>query len=125
MENMSKYSYKNIAKGENMQDIVVRKAMVLKAVSQPTRMQILELLRQGERCVCEIIPVLKEEQSNLSKHLAFLRHAGIVDLRKEGASNYYSVRHPEVFQILDLAQEIVKNEITTSARMLKRLKVKS
>lgn len=108
-----------------MQELLVRKSMILKAISQPTRMQILELLRQGERCVCEIIPVLEEEQSNLSKHLAFLRHAGIVNLRKEGANNYYSVRHPQVFQILDLAQEIVKNEITQSAHMLKRLKVKS
>ncbi|NOY52113.1 MAG: winged helix-turn-helix transcriptional regulator [Deltaproteobacteria bacterium] len=108
-----------------MNEIMIRQAAVLKALAQPTRMQILELLRQGERCVCEIIPALQEEQSNLSKHLASLRHAGIVNLRKEGTSNYYSVRHPEVFRILDLARKIVENEVKRSANMLKGLKVKS
>jgi len=108
-----------------MQEIMIRKSTVLKAVAQPVRMRILEFLREGERCVCEIISALNEEQTNLSKHLAALRHAGIVELRKEGTYNYYSVRHPEVFQILDLARKIVENEIKRSTNMLKRLEVKS
>jgi len=108
-----------------MQEIMIRQSTVLKAIAQPVRMRILEFLREGERCVCEIIAALNEEQTNLSKHLAALRNAGIVALRKEGTYNYYSVRHPEVFKILDLARKIVENEIKRSTNILKGLKVQS
>ncbi len=108
-----------------MEEIEARRASILKAVAQPTRIRILELLRGGERCVCEIIPILQEEQSNISKHLASLRNAGIVNLRRKGASNYYSVRHPEVFRILDLAQKMVRNEMRRSTEMLKQMKRES
>ncbi len=53
-------------------------AAVLKALGQPTRLQILELLRGGERCVCEIFPAIHQEQANVSKHLSILRQAGIL-----------------------------------------------
>ncbi len=104
-----------------MEDIVDKKSNVLKALAQPTRLKILELLRDGERCVCEMMPLLNEEQSNLSKHLASLRQAGIVDYRKEGVSTYYRIRHKEVLKIIDLAEEIVKNEMMKTIEMLKEI----
>ncbi len=102
-----------------MEDIVDRKSNILKALAQPTRLKILELLKDGELCVCEMMPLLNEEQSNLSKHLASLRQAGIVDYRKEGVSTYYRIRHKEVLKIIDLAEEIVKNEMMETIEMLK------
>jgi ArsR family transcriptional regulator len=46
------------------------KADLLKPLGQPTRLKILELLAEGERCVCEIFPAIQEEQSNVSRRLA-------------------------------------------------------
>lgn len=96
-----------------------KKTEILKAIAQPTRLKILELLRNGERCVCEMMGLINEEQANISKHLALLRQAGIVDYRKEGVSAYYRIRHKEVLDIIDISEEIVRKEMLEAVEMLK------
>jgi len=85
-------------------------ADALKSLSQPTRLKIIDFLRDGERCVCEIFPAIDEEQSNTSRHLNQMQTHGILARRKEGVKIFYTVKHPEVFQIVDLAATIVKRE---------------
>jgi len=53
-------------------------AEYFKALSHPVRIKIVHYLREGEKCVCEIVPYLREEQSNVSRHLAALKRAGIL-----------------------------------------------
>ena len=104
--------------GDELLDL---KANVLKALGQPTRLKILELLRNGERCVCEIFPAIKEEQSNVSRHLALMKAAGILASRKQGQMVYYRVRDPQVFKLLDGVSALLKrhvNERKTLARQL-------
>ncbi|NOZ77083.1 MAG: winged helix-turn-helix transcriptional regulator, partial [Euryarchaeota archaeon] len=60
------------------------KADLIKALAHPTRLKIIEFLKGGERCVCEITPFLGLEQSNVSQHLAVMRERGILSSRKEG-----------------------------------------
>src|SRR5512133_2860018 len=84
---------------------------VLKSMAQPTRLKIIDFLRSGERCVCEIFPAIDEEQSNTSRHLAYMQTHGILARRKDGVKIYYAVKHPEVFEIIDRAEGIVKREI--------------
>jgi DNA-binding transcriptional ArsR family regulator len=86
-------------------------ADVLKSLSQPTRLKIVYFLRAGERCVCEIFPAIDEEQSNTSRHLAYMQTHGILSRRKEGVKIYYTVKHPEVFEIIDRATAIVRREV--------------
>jgi len=86
-------------------------AEILKAIAQETRLSILELLRAGERCVCEIFPAINQEQSNVSRHLNVMQKAGILTRRKEGLKIFYTVKHPEVFAIIDLAASIMKCEV--------------
>jgi ArsR family transcriptional regulator len=102
-------------------NILQKKSDILKAIAQPTRLKIIELLREGERCVCEMIPLLQEEQANISKHLSLLRQSGIVDFRKEGVSVYYRVRHKEIFKIIDIAEKIVKKEMLETVKMLEEV----
>jgi len=83
-------------------------AEYFKALSHPVRIKILYYLKKGERCVCEIVPYLKEEQSNVSRHLAALKRAGILSSRKEGVSVYYRVEDENVYKIVDLALCSVK-----------------
>ena len=85
-------------------------AEILKAIAQETRLSILELLRDGERCVCEIFPAIGQEQSNVSRHLNMMQQAGILARRKDGLRIFYAVKHPEVFAIVDLAAAIMKSE---------------
>jgi ArsR family transcriptional regulator len=67
------------------------------ALSDETRLQIIELLRKGESCVCELTDSLDAAQSRLSFHLRVLRDAGIVRDRKDGRWVYYEL-DPEVFE---------------------------
>ena len=85
-------------------------ADVLKSIAQTTRLKIIEFLRDGERCVCEIFPAINEEQSNTSRHLAYMQTHGILSRRKDGVKIYYAVKHPEVFEIIDRATAIVRRE---------------
>lgn len=78
-----------------------KKAEILKALGQPTRLRIMEYLRDGERCVCEIFPAIGGQQSNVSRHLAVLKQAGLVSDRREGVSIFYRVKDPAIFKILD------------------------
>jgi len=84
------------------------KADLLKALGQPTRLKILELLAEGERCVCEIFPAIDEEQSNISKHLAFLRAHGIVAAERRGMRVFYRLTNPRVLKLLEGAEACVQ-----------------
>jgi ArsR family transcriptional regulator len=95
------------------------RADILKAVSQPTRLKIIEFLRDGERCVCEIFPAIGEEQSNTSRHLSLMLASGVLSRRKDGIKIYYAIKHPQILAIVDLANEIMTNEIMGRTRLLK------
>jgi ArsR family transcriptional regulator len=88
---------------------------VLRALGHPVRLAILELLRDGERCVCEIEPELGLRQPNISQHLAALRAARLVATRREGARVMYRVVDPGIFQVLDLLPGIVRRQGTVTA----------
>jgi DNA-binding transcriptional ArsR family regulator len=62
-----------------------------KALGNPTRAQIVEFLLGGERCVCEMTGPLDVSQPLVSHHLALLREAGLVTMRKEGTRTYYAI----------------------------------
>jgi DNA-binding transcriptional ArsR family regulator len=102
-----------------MSDISIYRAEILKALAQPTRLKILDFLSDGERCVCEIFPAIGEEQSNTSRHLNMMLASGILSRRKEGLKIFYAIKHPEVLQILDLAEQIMANEISGRHKLLK------
>jgi ArsR family transcriptional regulator len=87
------------------------KADLLKALGQPTRLKILDLLAQGERCVCEIFPAVGGEQSNVSKHLGFLRSQGIVVADRRGMRVFYRLSEKKIAKLLDDAEECVKGTI--------------
>lgn len=94
-------------------------AEILRAIAQETRLSILELLRDGERCVCEIFPAINQEQSNVSRHLNMMQKAGILARRKDGLRIYYAVKHPEVLAIVGLAAAIMKNEVGRRQALLR------
>ncbi len=94
-----------------MSEILAARADILKAIAQPTRLKIIEILREGERCVCEIFPAIDEEQSNTSRHLNIMQNSGILGRRKAGLKIMYRLKHPEVLEIIDLASVILKKEI--------------
>jgi DNA-binding transcriptional ArsR family regulator len=82
-------------------------AELLKVLAHPARLQILDVLRDGEQCVCHLQAVLSLRQAYVSQQLMELRELGLVTDRKEGLRVYYSVRDPSVYAILDVARSLV------------------
>jgi ArsR family transcriptional regulator len=64
---------------------------MFRAFGDRTRLRILHMLRGGELCVCDIVSVLRVPQPKASRHLAYLRKAGLVTARKEGLWSYYEL----------------------------------
>jgi len=98
------------------------KVKILKALADPTRLQILEHLRKGERCVCELIPAIGKAQSTTSKHLNTLYDAGILDRRVEGRRTLYRVKNPKVFELLNLVESMALEELTRMSKALEALR---
>lgn len=86
-------------------------AAVCKALGHPVRMKILDLLREGEECVCRLAPQAGVTESNLSQLLAALRSVGIVDTRREGHSIYYRVRDARMFEVIDHMRAILADQL--------------
>ncbi|MDN5364509.1 MAG: hypothetical protein PWQ91_1571 [Eubacteriales bacterium] len=102
-----------------MEELIYQmEAEFLKALSHPTRIRILELLRAGEKCVCEFTEDLDLEQSNISQHLAVLKKQGILSSRKEGLMVLYRINYPEVLDILDTVKKILRNQVNDTLRVL-------
>jgi DNA-binding transcriptional ArsR family regulator len=105
-----------------MEDRVLElKSEILKALAQPTRLKILELLRRGEKCICEIVPALNGEQSNISRHISLMQKSNLVTTRKDGVRVMVKVRDPKVFEILDSISIILKNRMSEQSRLIRSL----
>jgi ArsR family transcriptional regulator, arsenate/arsenite/antimonite-responsive transcriptional repressor len=83
-----------------------RAARLFHALSDETRLSILERLRRGERCVCELTDALDAAQSRLSFHLRVLKEAGLVTDRREGRWMYYTLNAEKLAEVADLAQTL-------------------
>ena len=79
---------------------------VFKALSNEHRIRILEALRDGELCACEIQVVLDAPQSTVAGHLRELRDAGLVNTRRQGKWTYYRIGDTAVLQLLDIASAL-------------------
>jgi ArsR family transcriptional regulator len=100
--------------------IVELKAEVLKALAQPTRLKILELLRNGERCICEIVPAINGEQSNISRHISLMQKSNLVTTRKDGVKVMVKVKDPKIFEILDSISLMLKKQIQETGKLIQK-----
>jgi ArsR family transcriptional regulator len=98
------------------------KAEILKALAQPTRLKILDLLRNGERCICEIVPAINGEQSNISRHISLMQKSNLVTTRKDGVKVMVKVSDPRVFEILDSIALLLKKQIMETGKLVQQLR---
>ena len=74
---------------------------LLKTLSHATRLAILDILRDGEQCVCHMEATLGLRQAYISQQLMILKQAGVLEARRDGLNLYYRVVKPEIFTVLD------------------------
>lgn len=87
-------------------------ARVLKALAHPSRLLMVEELSRGERCVCELAELVGAEMPTVSRHLAQLKHAGILEDEKRGAQVFYRLRTPCVMNFFACVCEVSRQSAT-------------
>ena len=106
-----------------MQDALRRfKAEFFQALSHPTRIAIVELLREGELSAGALIDRLGVEQANASQHLTVLRTKQIVLNRKAGNQVFYSVRDPLILEVLDVMKRYFYAQLSAGQAMFDEIK---
>jgi DNA-binding transcriptional ArsR family regulator len=98
------------------------KAEFFKTLGHPARIRVLEVLRDGECSVGELIPAVGIEPSHLSQQLGILRRANILQVRKQGAAVRYSVTDPRIFDLLEVARAILTSSLAGSGQLLAELR---
>jgi len=79
---------------------------LLKAIAHPTRLAILDILREGEQCVCHMEATLSLRQAYISQQLMILKVAGLIESRRDGLNLYYRVNKPEIFNVVDTLSSV-------------------
>jgi ArsR family transcriptional regulator len=92
-----------------------------RVLGDPLRLRLLNALSGGEKSVTELVEETGASQANVSKHLAVLLQAGLIDRRKEGLFVYYSSADPNVFQICDVVCGSLKERLARNLSELRRV----
>jgi DNA-binding transcriptional ArsR family regulator len=93
------------------------KASVLRALAHPLRLAIVDFLSGGEQCVCDIAEHVGGERSNVSRHLAVMLRAGVLECRKDGLRVLYSLRAPCVLDFLSCATALLRADLESRRAM--------
>jgi ArsR family transcriptional regulator len=96
---------------------------ILSALSDPIRLELLDFLACGERCVCEILPAFPRSQSIISKHLSILYEADILERRIEGKRTVYCIKDTRILELIRMVDCIALEQISQLAeagRILER-----
>lgn len=91
------------------------KAQIIKAMAHPSRLMMIDALSEGEKCVCELQQLVGSDISTVSKHLSVLRHAGIVNDRKQGLQVYYSLRCPCIINFFGCVEAVIADRADSAA----------
>jgi len=102
----------------NYQQAEIR-AQILKALAHPVRILIVTALSAGDRCVCELAPLVDIDQSGLSRHLAILKQVGVVTERRDGNKVIHHLQTPCILRAFECAVEVVRAEVERKKQHLK------
>jgi len=106
-------------KRETNEKIYEIQAEFCKGLAHPKRILIINLLKNGELSVSELVRMTGIPQANLSQHLGFLRQQGVLTARRSGMNTYYSIADKRIIQACELVREIINERIRKAQSLLK------
>ncbi len=98
-----------------------KQAEVAKAVAHPLRIAVLDFLKDGEKCVCDIAEHAGSERSNVSRHLSVMVAANVLVCRKEGLKVFYSLKCPCILDFLTCVTGVLKHQAAENEKILSAL----
>ncbi|HPK53688.1 MAG TPA: metalloregulator ArsR/SmtB family transcription factor [Smithellaceae bacterium] len=106
-----------------MKDFMKRRyearAKIIKAISHPSRLFIIEELGKGEQCVNDLTAMIGADTSTVSKHLSVLKNAGLVAIEKRGNAIFYTLRVPCIMQFIDCVEDVLSSHAREHLEILK------
>jgi len=98
-----------------------KQAEIAKAIAHPLRIAIIDFLRHGEQCVCDIAEHVGSERSNVSRHLSLMVIAGVLEHRKEGLKVIYKLKCPCILDFFSCMRRVLKQQVKENEKLLKAL----
>ncbi len=98
-----------------------RQAEIARAIAHPLRIAIINFLKDGEQCVCDIAEHIGSERSNVSRHLSVMANAGLLEYRKEGLNVIYRLKYTCIVDFFACVSSVLKQQAKDSEKLLKAL----
>ncbi len=99
--------------------ILEMKSEIIQAAAHPIRLAIIEYLEGGEQCVCDIVSHVAAQRSNVSRHLALMLKAGVLESRKDGLKVIYQLKTPCILKFLSCVDQVLRERIQGEMALLK------
>ena len=96
-----------------------KQAEIVKSVAHPLRIAILDFLRNGQQCVCDIAEHIGSERSNVSRHLSVMVKAGVLGSRKDGLKVIYELKTPCILEFFSCVTGVLKQQAKENEKLLK------
>jgi len=104
-----------------MKELYKIHAEMCKVFSNPTRLEILNLLRNKEMSVTELIEKTKLSQANISQHLSIMKSKGIVEPNRKGKNICYNLTNPKIIKAFDIIKEVLAEKLKKNSRLVKNI----
>jgi ArsR family transcriptional regulator len=98
-----------------------KQAKIVQAIGHPLRLEIIDFLKNGEQCVCDIAEHIGSERSNVSKHLSLMVNAGVLEHRKEGLKVIYKLKCPCILDFFDCISGVLKQQVKDDRAILQAM----
>jgi ArsR family transcriptional regulator len=98
-----------------------KQADIAKAMAHPLRIAIINFLKDGEQCVCDIAEYVGSERSNVSRHLSVMVNAGLLDYRKEGLKVIYKLKCACIIDFFSCVTRVLKQQAKDNQKLLQAL----
>jgi ArsR family transcriptional regulator len=98
-----------------------KQAKIIQAIGHPLRLEILDFLKNGEQCVCDIAEHIDAERSNVSRHLSVMVSAGVLEYRKDGLKVIYKLKCPCILDFFSCITGVLKQQFREDEKLLKVL----
>ena len=98
-----------------------KQSKIVKAMAHPLRIAVVDFLKNGSQCVCDIAEYLGSERSNVSRHLSVLVNAGVLGYHKEGLKVIYRLKTPCILDFFSCITACLKQQVKENEKLFKAL----
>ena len=106
---------------KNKQLLFEKQAQIAQAIAHPLRIAVLDFLKNGDQCVCDIAEHVGSERSNVSRHLSVMAKAGLLEYRKDVLKVMYKLKTPCVNDFFSCVAKVVKQQVKENEKLLRAL----